>query len=322
MRELVELQVNDDIAAQEPVVKHKVKEIVVAVKREPLLPGFEEETLAEFQQEFLQVGNQRRFEVRLAVIRLLVEAEKFEDEGLLQQILGPSDDLASFGEPLHGGFIAAEREAFKQTGGLLPFEFGHRPAFIGGLDLVEAALVWVLDRKEQNVVGPAQSKWKSSRLLRGDRQFPRSLPGNLGRGHFPSSLPGVLGSGDFPSSLPGNLQGGQFPRSLLGNLRNSIMPDNEEFPHVLKIRSREPISERLSQPGRKLLQQLGAIPRPLLPLLLVLHDAPADLEVRQHLKHVDRTGSSVAGGLDEVVNLGDEYSEVVGLPLHQGRLVS
>jgi len=98
-----------------------------------------------------------------------------------------------------------------------------------------------------------------------------------------------------------------------------MMPEKKEFPHVFEIRLREPFSKLLRQPGRKLPQQLGAIPGPLLSPLLMLHYAPADLEVREHLERVDSAGSSVAGGLDEVANLGDERSKVIGPRLHQNR---
>ena len=83
------------------------------------------------------------------------------------------------------------------------------------------------------------------------------------------------------------------------------MPDKKEFPHVLEIRSREPFSELLSQPGRKLLQQLDAVPSRF-SLSARAPRCPADLEVRQHLENVDRAGSSVAARLDEIANLGDE----------------
>ena len=47
MRELVELQVDDQIAAQEPVVEDEVEEVVVAVEGEALLPSFKEEAFAQ-----------------------------------------------------------------------------------------------------------------------------------------------------------------------------------------------------------------------------------------------------------------------------------
>ena len=39
MRELVELQVDDQIAAQKPVVEDEVEKVVVAVEGEALLPS-------------------------------------------------------------------------------------------------------------------------------------------------------------------------------------------------------------------------------------------------------------------------------------------
>ena len=49
MRELVELEVNDDIAAQEPVVEDEIHEVMILVEGESLLAGLEQKTFAEFQ---------------------------------------------------------------------------------------------------------------------------------------------------------------------------------------------------------------------------------------------------------------------------------
>ena len=49
MGELVQLQVDDDVTAQEPIIKHQIKEVVIAVEGKTLLPCFEQETLAEFE---------------------------------------------------------------------------------------------------------------------------------------------------------------------------------------------------------------------------------------------------------------------------------
>ena len=41
-----------------------------------------------------------------------------------------------------------------------------RPVLAGGFDLVEAALVGVLDAEEEDVVGPTQDKWAGRERLR------------------------------------------------------------------------------------------------------------------------------------------------------------
>jgi len=49
MRELLQLEINDDIAAQQPVVEYEVEEVVIAIEGETLLPGLEEKAFAEFE---------------------------------------------------------------------------------------------------------------------------------------------------------------------------------------------------------------------------------------------------------------------------------
>jgi len=66
------------------------------------------------------------------------------------------------------------------------------------------------------------------------------------------------------------------------------------------------------QPRRKLLQQLGSILRPLRALLLVLHDAAANLEVRQHLQGVDRAGRRMTGRQDQAAQLRNQRTEDAG----------
>ncbi len=61
MGELVELEVDDDVAAQEPVVENEIKEVVVAIEGETLLPGLEEKALAEFEEEFFEVADECGF---------------------------------------------------------------------------------------------------------------------------------------------------------------------------------------------------------------------------------------------------------------------
>ena len=90
---------------------------------------------------------------------------------------------------------------------------------------------------------------------------------------------------------------------------------DEELPHQLQVSDRESPPKFLGQPARKLTQQLSTILRPLLALLLMLHDAAADLEVREHLKSINDGRHATAGGLDEAANLGDERGEVAGLGL-------
>jgi hypothetical protein len=177
VRELVELQVDDQIAAEEPIVEDEVEEVVVAVECEPLLARFEEEALAEFEEKFFQMRDDGGFEFGFGVAGLFVEAEEFEDEGFFEEVVGLGDDLTLPGEAFYAVLVAAEGDAFVEAGGFLASEFRHGPAFVGGLDFVETALVGVLDGEEFDVVGPAQGE--------GAGEFCRRFLLNVERGHFP-----------------------------------------------------------------------------------------------------------------------------------------
>ncbi|MDB6006162.1 MAG: hypothetical protein JWR15_3149 [Prosthecobacter sp.] len=144
MRELVELEVDDDVAAEEAVVEDEIDEVVVFIEGEALLAGFEEEAFAEFEEEVFEAVDDGLFEVVFGVAGLVFKAEEFQDEGLFQQVLGPDDDLALAGEFADAFFVAAESEALVKAGGFLALELGDGPAGVGGFDFVEAAFVGVL----------------------------------------------------------------------------------------------------------------------------------------------------------------------------------
>ena len=57
--QLPDLEVQEDEGPGEPVVEHQIDEEMLAVERDPLLAGHEGKPLAQFQEERLQVGNQR-----------------------------------------------------------------------------------------------------------------------------------------------------------------------------------------------------------------------------------------------------------------------
>ena len=78
MRELVELEINDDVAAEEAVVEDEVHEVVVLIEGEALLPGLEEEAFAKLQEEVLEASDDGVLEVGLGVAGLFIEAEELE----------------------------------------------------------------------------------------------------------------------------------------------------------------------------------------------------------------------------------------------------
>jgi hypothetical protein len=70
MGELVELEVDDDVAAEEAVVEDQIDEVVVFIEGEALLAGLEEEAFAEFEEEVLEAVDDGLLEVGLGVAGL------------------------------------------------------------------------------------------------------------------------------------------------------------------------------------------------------------------------------------------------------------
>lgn len=89
MRELVELEVDDDVAAQEAVIEDEIDEVVVFIEGEAFLAGLEEEAFAEFEKEVFEAVDDGLLQIAFGVAGLVVETEEFEDEGLFEQ--GPPD---------------------------------------------------------------------------------------------------------------------------------------------------------------------------------------------------------------------------------------
>lgn len=70
MGKLVELEVDDDVAAEEAVVEDEVDEVVVFIEGEALLAGLEEEAFTEFEEEVLEAIDDGLLEVGLGVAGL------------------------------------------------------------------------------------------------------------------------------------------------------------------------------------------------------------------------------------------------------------
>src|SRR3970282_3020722 len=67
--ELAGLEVNDHVALQDGVIEHQIDVEVVAVQREPFLPGHEGKASSQLQQEGFQVVEQRLLQIRLHQLR-------------------------------------------------------------------------------------------------------------------------------------------------------------------------------------------------------------------------------------------------------------
>ena len=86
VRELAELEVDDDEAAQPAVEEEQVDAIPLVADAEPPLAADEGEVAAQLEQEALELPDERLLQIALGV--LVLQAEELEDEGILDLLLG------------------------------------------------------------------------------------------------------------------------------------------------------------------------------------------------------------------------------------------
>ena len=87
--ELAEFPVNDDQASEPSVVEQQVDPIPLVADAEPALAADEREVAAELQQEGLQVLDQGFLQLALGV--LVLQSQEFEDQRILDLLLGRED---------------------------------------------------------------------------------------------------------------------------------------------------------------------------------------------------------------------------------------
>ena len=76
------LEIDEQMAAEDAVIKDEIDVIVFVADGEPLLPGLETEASAEFEEEGLQVIEQRFLQVLFEIVRLPCEAHKLQHVGI------------------------------------------------------------------------------------------------------------------------------------------------------------------------------------------------------------------------------------------------
>lgn len=111
---VVDLQINEDEAAQDALVKDQINLVVRVVQRNAVLPPDEGETLAEFEQELLEVVAKNRFELGFRYLIRLGDFQELEDVRLAQQVGGLFDDLALRGELQDAGLVFAGGKSQEQ----------------------------------------------------------------------------------------------------------------------------------------------------------------------------------------------------------------
>jgi hypothetical protein len=106
MVELVELQVDNHIAAQQTVVEDEIDEKMVLVEGEALLAGLEEKSLAELKQEVFQLIYDCGFHVGFGIARFLVQSKEFKDVRFFENVRR-LDDYLSFVSKFTDAFLVS-----------------------------------------------------------------------------------------------------------------------------------------------------------------------------------------------------------------------
>jgi hypothetical protein len=112
---------------EEAVIEKQINEILLLAEREPVLAADEAETVAEFEEEHLEAGDQPVFE--FALLDRAFEAEEFEVVGTFEHLVRLPGQMLRQGE-----------------GEVVGFLLRHRPFISPGFDLVQ-----------QDVARPAES---------------------------------------------------------------------------------------------------------------------------------------------------------------------
>jgi hypothetical protein len=106
-----------------------------------------------------KVVDDRLFEIALAPVGTFWQAEEFEDDRILHDVLRRENFLTTVGQGEDFVFVAAGGESLVEVGGDLAFEFATGPALGSGFDLVEGSRRQVLDGQEKAIVGPRELRW-------------------------------------------------------------------------------------------------------------------------------------------------------------------
>ena len=69
----VGFEVDEDKALEQAIVENEINLVFVVFDEKSLLTSNEGETITEFQQELLKVGNQRVFQVTFIIVGLLLQ---------------------------------------------------------------------------------------------------------------------------------------------------------------------------------------------------------------------------------------------------------
>ena len=157
------LQVDQDEAIEDVVIENEVDVIVLALGCDVILPADEGVSFAEFEQGFLQMIDDGRFELALVDFGLLRDAEEFENHRVLDKLflallIGDGGVVSLF------DWLSGLDEAEVVLRLDVPLEDADAPAFREAFVLVPLPGLGVEDGDQEFVMGPAEQRRFSIRM--------------------------------------------------------------------------------------------------------------------------------------------------------------
>ena len=149
------LQVYQHKAFQYAVVEHEVYMVVAVGDGQRVLASYIGESLAQFQQECLQVVYQPLLQVAFAVACLLGQTEKLQGIGVLYDVFGALQTCPFIGQLQYALFVFAGSETQIERTVHLAAQRAHIPVLGYALLLVEATLQVIVYRDKFADVRPA-----------------------------------------------------------------------------------------------------------------------------------------------------------------------
>ena len=118
--------------------EEQIHTIPFVVDAQAALAADKGEVVAQFQKKGFEVADEGILQVALGI--LIAQAEKFEDQGIADFLIGRDGVarlwLGALGE--HGGLVARKGRALVELTVHLALELAHRPAATQSLGLVES----------------------------------------------------------------------------------------------------------------------------------------------------------------------------------------
>jgi hypothetical protein len=150
MLEAPGFEINEQVAAEDAVIKNEVDVVVLVADGDAALAGLEAEAGAELQEEGLEVINEGLLQVFFEIARLFTEAGELQNIGVADDL---GDGLRSLRRLLvgvgeHGLLVGGKTGALIKQGADLALKFAHRPATFEAFVLVKQSLPGIVEADE------------------------------------------------------------------------------------------------------------------------------------------------------------------------------